>query len=115
MTTTQSRPPSTPPHTRPIPCSVWFGPVVSPSQERDMIEHLVADHGVAVCCWPRDAERVGHLAEAHVPRLLLVRSDAVPPAPDAQQAWVPSSAGNDEIHTALVALCNWPRSKRRSA
>lgn len=116
MTMTQSRPPSTPPHTRPIPCSVWFGPVVSASEERDMIEHLVADHGVAVCVWPRDAERVGHLAEAHVPRLLLVRSDGIPPAPAAQQAWVPTSASNDEIHTALVTLSSWPEpAGRRSA
>ena len=78
-----------------------------------MIEHLVADRGVAVCCWPRDAERVSHLAAARVPRLLLVRSDASPPAPTAQQAWVHSSASDDEIHLALVALCNWPISERR--
>lgn len=78
-----------------------------------MIDHLVADHGVAVCCWPRDAERVMHLAAARVPRLLLVRPNAEPPAPTAQQAWVDSSASNDEIHTALVALCSWPDPHRR--
>ena len=88
----------------PIPCSVWFGPVVSDAEERELISQLVSEHGVGVCCWPRDVVRVEHLAAAHVPRLLLVRSDAVPPAPAAEQAWVESSAGDDEIHDALVAL-----------
>ena len=81
-----------------------------------MIDHLVADSGVAVCCWPRDSERVLHLAAARIPRLLLVRADATPPPPTAQQAWVDSAASNDEIHTALVALSSWPEpSGRRSA
>ena len=93
-----------PPHTPPIPRRVWFGPVVSAVEERTLIDELVAEHGVGVCCWPRDAERIEHLAAANVPRLLLVRSDAVPPAPAAQQAWVESTAGYDEIHEALRAL-----------
>jgi hypothetical protein len=94
-----------PPHTEPVPCSVWFGPVVSASQEREFIDMLVSEHGVGVCCWPRDAARVEHLARAGVPRLLLVRPDAVPPAPREHQACVWRTAGDDEIHNALVALC----------
>ena len=109
MTVTQSNPPSA----GAIPCSVWFGPVVTPAEERELIEHLVSEHGVGVCCWPRDAARVEHLAAAKVPRLLLVRSDAVPPALAPQQAWVDTAASNEEIHAALVALCNWPAPERR--
>ena len=113
MTTTQR-----PPHRAPIPCSVWFGPVVSPVEERKLIDQLVAKRGVGVCCWPRDAERVEHLAAARIPRLLLVRPDSVPPALAPQQAWVDSSASIEEIHDALVALCSWPppaAARRRSA
>ena len=105
-----------PPSTPAIACSVWFGPVVSPAEERELIDHLVVEHGVGVCCWPRDAVRIEHLASAHVPRLLLVRPDSAPPAPAPGQAWVRTNAGNDEVHAALVALCPTPEPEaRRSA
>src|ERR1700730_7093022 len=101
METSQGNPPGT----RAIACSVWFGPVVAPAEERDLIDHLVSEHGVGVCCWPRDGARVEHLAAATVPRLLLVGPDTTPPASAPGQAWVRTSAGNDEVHAALVALC----------
>jgi hypothetical protein len=102
MTTTQHRPPDT----TPVPCSVWFGPIVSASEEREFIDLLVTRHGVGVCCWPRDAVRVEHLAAAGVPRLLLVRPDATPPAPADHQTCVCRTASKDEIHEALVGLCD---------
>jgi len=98
MTRTKARPPDT----SPVPCSVWFGPRVTPAEERDFIDHLVAERGVAVCCWPRDTALVRKLASAGIPRLLLVGPDAIPPDPAPQQAWVRRAAGNDEIHDALV-------------
>jgi hypothetical protein len=101
MKSTQSRPPSR----AAIPCSVWFGPVVSAGEERELIDHLKSAHGVGVCCWPRDAARIEHLAAAEVPRLLLVGSDTTPPAPAARQAWIVKSASNVEIHEVLVRLC----------
>lgn len=105
-----------PPHTEPVPCSVWFGPVVSASEERDFIDLLVSRHGVGVCCWPRDAGRIEHLAAAGVPRLLLVRPDATLPAPCAHQVCVCRTAGRDEIHDALAALCECDAPQtRRSA
>ena len=94
-----------PPSATAIVCSVWFGPVVSPTDERKMIDHLVVQQGVGVCCWPRDTARVAHLAAAHVPRLLLVGPDSVPPDPAPGQTWVRTTAGNDEVHAALVGLC----------
>ena len=112
MTTPQRRPPST----SPISCSVWFGPVVQPAEERDLIDHLVQEHGVGVCCWPRDAVRVEHLAAAKVPRLLLVGPSTIPPPPAPKQAWLRTTATNDEVHAALVDLCRRPEPKaRRSA
>lgn len=104
MMTTGNRPPSTPA----VPCSVWFGPVVSAPEEREFIEMLVSGHGVGVCCWPRDAARIEHLAAVGVPRLLLVRADAAPPAPCPHQACVCRTASKEEIHEALVALANAP-------
>jgi len=106
MTTTQPPSPA-------IACGVWFGPVVSPAEERDLIAHLVVEHGVGVCCWPRDAARIEHLAAANVPRLLLVGPDSIPPAPAPGQAWVSTTARNDEIHDALVGLCRPPGPERR--
>ena len=71
-----------PPSATAIVCSVWFGPVVSPAEERKMIDHLVVQQGVGVCCWPRGAARGGEPRRAaHVPRLLLVGPDSVPPDP----------------------------------
>jgi hypothetical protein len=111
MTTAQGQPPSSP-----ITCSVWFGPVVQPGEERDLIDHLVHEHGVGVCCWPRDAVRVEHLAAANVPRLLFVGPNCIPPVPVPGQAWLPTSAGNDEVHAALVELCgSFGPERRRSA
>ena len=109
MTSSRSGPPDTPV----VPCSVWFGPVVTPAEEREFIEHLAAEHGVAVCCWPRDAARVEHLEAAGVPRLLLVGSDAIPPAPAPRQSWVRRSASNAEVHEALVKLCSRPAAESR--
>jgi hypothetical protein len=100
MKTSRSRPPDT----TPIPCTVWFGPTVSAKEERDFIDHLASAHGVAVCCWPRDAERIQHLAAAGVPRLLLTRPDAPAPEPSRHQSCVGPSASNEEIHRALVEL-----------
>jgi hypothetical protein len=100
MTANDDRPPST----AAVPCSVWFGPVVSPAEERKLIDHLKSARGVGVCCWPRDAERVEHLAAADVPRLLLVGSEATAPAAADRQAWIVISATNDEVHDALVRL-----------
>ena len=95
MTTSRRRPPDTPPSTtRPVPCSVWFGPVVTVAEEREFIDHLVSEHGVGVCCWPRDAARVEHLAAAGVPQLLLVGTDAIPPTPGPRQSWVRRTASN---------------------
>ena len=94
-----------PPNASAIACSVWFGPVVSPAEERKLIDYLVTEHGVGVCCWPRDVARVEHLEAAHVPRLLLVGPDSVPPASAPGQAWVRTTAGNDEVHAAFVGLC----------
>jgi hypothetical protein len=111
MTSSQSGPPDTPV----VPCSVWFGPVVTAAEERAFIEHLVSEHGVAVCCWPRDAVRVEHLAAAGVPRLLLVGVETIPPAPAPHQWWVRRTASNAEIHEALVGLCSQPAETRRSA
>ena len=112
MASSQTRPPDRPA----VPCSVWFGPVVTATEEREFIEHLVSEHGVAVCCWPRDVARVAHLAAAGVPRLLLVGGDAIPPAPAPQQSWVRSSASNADVHEALIKLCSRPsRVARRSA
>lgn len=102
MTNSGLRPPDTPP----IPCSVWFGPAVTVSEERAFIEHLVSEHGVGVCCWPRDARRIEHLAAAGVPCLLLVGPGVSPPPAAPRQAWVRPSAGMDEIHVALVELCD---------
>lgn len=92
-----------PPDTTPVRCTVWFGPIVSAKEEREFIHQLVSEHGVAVCCWPRDTERIEHLAEAGIPRLLLMRPDALPPAPSTHQTCVDRSATDDELHHALVA------------
>ena len=111
MATTQQAP-EAPAATR----SVWFGPVVSAAEERKFIRYLAADHGVAVCCWPRDAERVEHLAAAGVPRLLLIRAGCVPPAATSRQVCVSRSASPDEIHRALTSLRRAPAcQERRSA
>lgn len=98
---------------RAIACSVWFGPLVSPAEERDLIAHLAEQHGVGVCCWPRDTARVEHLAAANVPRLLLVGPGSIPPLPAPGQAWVRTTARNAEIHDALVRLCGPARPELR--
>jgi hypothetical protein len=95
-----------PAHTTPVRCTVWFGPLVSAKEEREFIDHLVSEHGVAVCCWPRDTARIQHLAEADVPRLLLVRPDARPPTPSIHQTCIDRRATNDELHQALVELAS---------
>ena len=104
---------SGPPDTAVVPCTVWFGPVVTPAEEREFIEHLVSEHGVGVCCWPRDAARAEHLAVAGVPRLLLVGVDAIPPAPAPLQSWVRRNASNAEVHEALLSLCRGPAVETR--
>ena len=109
MKSPQRRPPST----SPINCSVWFGPRVSPAEERDLIAHLVEQRGVGVCCWPRDTARVEHLAAANVPRLLLVDPGSTPPVPAPGQAWLRTTARNTEIHDALVGLCGSARPEVR--
>jgi hypothetical protein len=104
MATTPSS--NRPPDTSAVPCSVWFGPHVSASEEREFIDLLVIRHGVGVCCWPRDAVRIEHLAAAGVPRLLLVRPGASLPAPCEHQACVCRTASREEVHAALVGVCD---------
>jgi hypothetical protein len=107
MTTTETRPPDTSsPARTSVPCSVWFGPIVTASEEREFIDMLVSRHGVGVCCWPRDEARIEHLARAGVPRLLLVGPDAIPPVSCDHQVCVCRTASSDEIHEALVSLCD---------
>ena len=94
-----------PPHPPAAPCTVWFGPIVRDYEEREFIGLLVSEHGVGVCCWPRDVARMEHLAAAGVPRLVLVAPDAIPPAPADHQISLRRTASNDEIHDALTRLC----------
>lgn len=85
--------------------SVWFGPTVGHKDERELMAFLGAHNGVAVLQWPRDAQRAHVLAEAGLPRLLLVHpSPEPPPACDRLQMALPQDADVDEIRRCLESL-----------
>ena len=56
-----------------------------------MAMRSTAPLGVVLVNWPEHADQVTALAQAGLPRLLLVAPDADPPASiDASEDWVPS-------------------------
>jgi hypothetical protein len=75
---------------------------------------LGSHNGVAVLQWPRDAEHLPKLAQAGIPRLLLVHpSPKALPLDSALQLSLAYPSDQDEISRALVALCReaaWQRS-----
>jgi hypothetical protein len=86
-------------------CSAWFGPGMPSSLERELMAFLGAHHGVAILHWPRDADRVDHLARAGLPRLLLVDASVEPPAGNGPlQDWLPSPASRQDIHDHVLTL-----------
>jgi DNA-binding response OmpR family regulator len=60
---------------------------------------------VALVRWPDDADRLGALRAAAVPRLLLVAPDAAPPAVvDPLEDWVRLPADDEELAARLATL-----------
>ena len=94
----------TPDHHDVVSSTVWFGPFVPDSLEREFMAFLGTRCGVAVLTWPRDREHGEHLARAGLPRLFLVPSGEVPPAVTPLQDWLPLGASHVEIHDRLLAL-----------
>lgn len=98
-----------------VPSSVWFGPVVPDSVERDFMSFLGAHNGVAVLTWPRDRAHLEHLARAGLPRLLLVPLTEAPPPAEPLQDWLPAGASHAEIHGRLLALSRAAEARRATA
>lgn len=69
---------------------------------------------VAQVSWPRDADRRNELAEAGVPRLLVVEDGAPPPiTADPLEDWVWSSSDAAELRARLRSLADaWSRTDR---
>ena len=96
-----------------VPSSVWFGPAVGEQLRQEFLAFLGSHNGVAVLQWPRDAEHVPALARVGLPRLLLVHPPAdAPVAGGLLQKALAASAGDDEIHASLLALCRRARHRR---
>jgi len=92
-------------HVDMAPCSVWFGPVASPSVERDLLAQLGSRRGVAVLQWPRDVDRATRLTELGIPCLWFFRCPDGPPfVVDELQEWLPSTASDQEVHESLLRL-----------
>jgi hypothetical protein len=87
-----------------VPSSVWFGPFVPDSLERDFMAFLGAHNGVAVLTWPCDRVHAEHLARAGLPRLLLVPPATAPPTVEPLQDWLPRGASHAEVHRSLLTL-----------
>ena len=98
-----------------VPSSVWFGSFVPEHLERDFMAFLGAHNGVAVLTWPRDREHAEHLAQAGLPRLLLVPSPEVPPRAAPLQDWLPIEASHVEIHRCLLMLSRAAAVQRSTA
>jgi hypothetical protein len=101
----EAEPPSPAPCTEVVPSSAWFGPGMPASLERELIAFLGAHHGVAIVHWPRDASRVEHLADAGLPRLLLVDPLAGPPPEGGPlQDWLLAPADRQDVHERVARL-----------
>jgi hypothetical protein len=98
-----------------VTSSVWFGPFVPEHFERDFMAFLGAHNGVAVLTWPRDREHAEHLAQAGLPRLLLVPSPEVPPRTAPLQDWLPTGASYAEIQRCLLKLSRAAAVQRSTA
>jgi len=71
---------------------------------RPLSDRLVR-RDVVVLRWPDEAPEVERLAAAHLPRLLLVESEADPPeGGDCEQDWIRLPADNRDVSARLRAL-----------
>ena len=87
-----------------VSSTVWFGPFVPDSLEREFMAFLGTRCGVAVLTWPRDSEHAEHLERAGLPCLFLVPSTENPPTVGPLQDWLPLRASHVEIHHRLLSL-----------
>ena len=98
-----------------VTSSVWFGPFVPEHFARDFMAFLGAHNGVAVLAWPRDREHAEHLAQAGLPRLVLVPSPEVPPPAAPLQDWLPTGASYAAIQRSLLKLSRAAAVQRSTA
>lgn len=59
-----------------IACTVWFGPKVPQSAERELLAMLGSHNGVAVLQWPRDSDRAQRCRDLGIPTLCFMEDQA---------------------------------------
>jgi hypothetical protein len=99
-----------------IPCTVWFGPTVHRTAERELLAMLGSHNGVAVLQWPRDADRARRCWDLGIPTLVFVHDRAqLPPRRQGLVEWLPSSANDGQVHDSLTRLSQYGATQRRAA
>jgi hypothetical protein len=99
-----------------VACTVWFGPTVPRTEERELLAMLGSRNGVAVLQWPRDTDRAGHCCDLGIPTLCFVHDQASPPARHhGLLEWLPVSASDQEVHNSLVRLSTYGATQRQAA